>query len=670
MTVLIKVHLAVKGQKRISQASPIVISITKLTCFDEPTKKRKKKKLGKKRAREIGWGSEADPYPGVVKLTLVERDTWTLGDDVVADNIDKKKAIEDDEIVTIPGTLRNRPKAGVFFEPDQQALAKAVTSVANASGDRAWFNFDGRAGAPFEVSIPKAKHEGDESHFFEFSAILTELPTGVEKFGETVTVAAVRRPRSRHRMLAVEPLAQAKTSANSKLLGVLIEAFHPDASHEDKTKLKDRAWSNFMLRRTSETEFQSKIVDSGCSLLAVTMVLRYLRVPKDDDFVSVYDQVIRPMLEKKSFKEKYAPHELLHDNGPALRKIKKASASYSGNKNKDKREALDAYLNDNGLETDPKFFGIDFKSEKLSDKGKAYVRPATIKAHYFPVMLLWYMRQKQGSNDSYQVEVLTARKQVLKQTDGVTTLELEDVAQIIRPADQQKGLDTSENTYYANAKGHAFPLTSAMKKDFGVTTTAKVVKSLGAGWTKFVKNTIDKGLPLIAIMSPGVYTAALGLARTSGHWIVITGYRTDEKGNVWYIINDPARGGAMQYDALNEQQLGDWLDATYTTRAEEKNTANAAYNEKKKKKKNFKERRTDYTAEELKKEATKERELKGYNLFLDRRKLLTPKVLHVLEPRGWTAAHAKILEYDGRSKWTDKEPTAMVLQSAAKDPEE
>lgn len=664
MTVQLKLKLAVKGQKRVSEAAPIVVSITRLSCFDPPKKPSKRKKTGKQRKREVGWGTEADPFPGTVTMTLVERDTWTAGDDVVSDQIDQREAIKDDEIITIPGTLRLHPTAskGAMFEPDETALSKAVASVASASGDRAWFNFDGRTGSAFEVPIPKDKEEGDESHFFEFSAMITGLPAGVEKFSEESKVVAVRRPRNRHQMLAVEPLAQAVTNANSKLLGVMVDAFRPNATKEEKKLFKDREWSKFMLRRTSKVAFMSEIVNSGCSLLVIAMVLRYLRVPSDDGTISVYDKVIGPMLEEGSFEAKFAPRALRYDNTAS---ISAAASVYKGKKKKSQRQALQKHLEDNGLSTDPDFFGIDFAAETFldtSEEGKVFVEPATVKAHYYPVMLLWYMRQKQGSNDKYDVEVLTARKQVLKEVDGVTTLTLETVelkdgapARIIRPAHQE--LDTTTNTYYANKKGHAFPLSKDMKNDFGVTSKATEVEGLGADWPQFVKDTIDEGLPLIAIMSPGVYTTAVGLAGTSGHWVVITGYRTDEDDTVRFIINDPARGGAMQYDVLYEEQFDDFLAPALEQIAAERNAKNEATNKKRKNEK----LRTDFTGQEIHDEAVKPRERKN-NLFLDRRKLLTPRVFHVIKPKGWDPAHAKVLEYDGRSKWKDVSPTAMVVK--------
>ena len=197
-----------------------------------------------------------------------------------------------------------------------------------------------------------------------------------------------------------------------------------------------------------------------------------------------------------------------------------------------------------------------------------------------------------------------------------------------------------------------------MKKDFGLTSSEHIVEDLGADWAQFVKDTIDDGLPLVAIMSPGVYTAALGLAGTSGHWVVIAGYRTDEDGTVRFIINDPARGGAVQYDALFEDQLDEFLMPALKVIADEKN----ASNEKKNKKKRKKKLKTDYTAQDIYDEHVKPRERQGHNLLLDRRKFLTPRVLHVIKPKGWDASHAKVLEYDGRSKWKDVSPTAMVAK--------
>ena len=279
-------------------------------------------------------------------------------------------------------------------------------------------------------------------------------------------MVAVRRPRNRHRMLAVEPLAQASTPASSKLLGVIIEAFHPGASAEDKKKLKDRAWSRFMLRRTSASAFQSLFVSSGCSLIVSTMILRYLRVPADGGFETVYDKVIGAMIDAKSFEEKFAPREFLYDNA---RSIKAAASVYSGNKNKKARKALQAHLDANGLSTDPDFFGVDFKSETLADTstdGQKFVKPATLAehSHYPPVMVLWYIRQKQKSDDTYDVEVLTARKQVLKEVDGTTKLELEPVtfkenktdtaAKIVRPSNT--ALDSTDNTYYATRRATGF----------------------------------------------------------------------------------------------------------------------------------------------------------------------------------------------------------------------
>jgi hypothetical protein len=51
----------------------------------------------------------------------------------------------------------------------------------------------------------------------------------------------------------------------------------------------------------------------------------------------------------------------------------------------------------------------------------------------------------------------------------------------------------------------------------------------------------------------------------------------------------------------------------------------------------------------------RERELKGWNLPIERRKLMTLRRIYVLQPKSWVPKdHRHTLLYDGRSKWTEK----------------
>jgi len=422
-------------------------------------------------------------------------------------------------------------------------------------------------------------------------------------------------------------------------MNLIMSVFHPNAA--DKKKLEDRSWSKFMLQRTDDTKFQSQLVTSACSLIVLTMVLRYLRVPDGEGgLVSVYDKVVTPMVEGKTLESKYAPRELLWSEGAAS---KARLAAYPDPKTKKKatekaeakaqRDALEKALADAGKTVDTDFFGIEFSVEAEhadgSETAKHHVRAASLsKDTYWPIMLLWYLRQKDDVEENYDMKVRKAFKQVVVEDDGGTSVALERLAagDMIRPA-KPKGTD--DGKYLANNDGHALPATSAVRSVFGLDSQQIDATTLEGAWGDKIKEFIDDGFPVIGLFSPGIYSKAIGLEKTAGHWCLFVGYRTDENGERSFILNDPARGNAPQYDVLREDHLQQFLIGKGYN---DQDLPPGSGNNK-----------------------PKERELKGWNLPIERRKLMTLRRIYVLQPKGWVPnEHRHTLLYDGRSKWTAK----------------
>jgi hypothetical protein len=615
----LQVKVALVGPRTVTQADPLVVTITK--CM-----------TGVKR----GWGTNNDPFPGTVKIAIIERDTWSGGgDDLVPDNNKKHPhpALQDDLVIEFEGHFEiNASKKGANFIVDEDKAAAALVTNKNMSPDRIWLNFEGRNGDPFELSVPRDAAEGDEGFFLEISAVITEIPVKMNLETQVVPVSRVRTP---HTVLAVEPLSQSKMSAGLAL-NLIMSVFHSNAA--DKKKLEDRSWSKFMLRRTDDTFFESMLVDSACSLIVLTMVLRYLRVPDGQGgLVSLYDKVVTPLVEGKTLEAKYAPREFLWNAKSAKEALEAAyvvpsKPAAERAKAQAKRDALAKALADAGKTTDADFFGIEFSETKHADgseEAKQFVRAASLsKDTYWPVMLLWYLRQKESIEESYDVKLLKAFKQVVVEDDGGTRVVLErlaagDMVQAAKP----KGTETG--TYLTKRDGHALPATSAVRTVFGLDSQDIDTTTLQEGWGDKIKQFIDDGLPVIGIFSPGIYSKAIGLEKTSGHWCLFVGYRTDETGERSFILNDPARGNAPQYDVLREDQLHKFLvDNGYDNQEPPPGSGN---------------------------NKPKDRELKGWNLPIERRKLMTLRRIYVLTPKGWVPNdHRHTLLYDGRSKWTEK----------------
>lgn len=600
--VSIKVAIVAKGT--VSKDNPITVSITE--CIK-----------GKKR----GWGSDADPFPGTVKLSIVERDTWGAGDDLVPDDPDEK-GIVDDTVVEFEGRFEaNASKKGANFVPDETKATEALAKTDKTSPDKVWLTFEGRTGDPFELFLPRDANEGDESMFVEVAAMVTGLPEGV-KASSDEKVVAVSRVRTPHTILAVEPLSQSTMPSESLAMDVILAAFHGDATADEKKKLADRKWSRFMLLRSSDKFFQSVLVDSACSLIVLTMVARYLRVPDGaGGFESLYDKHVATA----TFDDTYAPRKLMFESEDATKVLHGAYKVPKSKKEKAEMEAKRAELVEvlasEGKTPHETFFGIAFETSQhaeTSDEAKPFLEAASSsKDNYWPVMLLWWIRQRAKLVENYDIEWVKAFKQVVVDEGGTKKVVLERLADgdMIK-ASQGKGAAPEEGWFY-NDKGHTLPAASKLQKAMDLDEQYQLVD---ADWETFVTTKIDEGLPVIGLFDDGIYSAAAGKAGTVGHWCLFVGYRTDERGKKSFILNDPARSGAPQYDTLREDDLQKLLEQ-----------------------RGLADKKTG-------KGSTRERQ--GWNLPIERRKLMSLHKMWVLKPKGWKPEHRQVLQYDGRSKWS------------------
>lgn len=189
--------------------------------------------------------------------------------------------------------------------------------------------------------------------------------------------------------------------------------------------------------------------------------------------------------------------------------------------------------------------------------------------------------------------------------------------------------------------GIVMPVPAKYKKTFGLKQRSVLITDIEDDepgdpdlkpWQRLVVATLERGLPIVAVFSPGQYST-----RTkTGHFCIIVGFRylpdpaDATKQKIRFIINDPAGGRTHQYEAHDEEELtpqGKTLTETLRT--------------KKPKKLGLK------------------RERQGRNLIIDRRKLLSIREMYIIEPADkdgstWdTNRHARFLYSEGKQKAYD-----------------
>ena len=635
---VVSIMVALTAPKNITQDTPALFQITQ--CQHRKRKKRKR-----------GWSNKANPYPGEVKLVFSERDTWTKGDDLIG-----KLKGSDDALFEIKGHLEaNESDFGANFVPDPDSLKKAVESQTPAS-DRLWFAFEGSEDKAFELMIPRDPEEGEEGHFYDFAVTIAKL--GTAKVETKQRMIPLTRPRTPHRILTVEPGGQGGLGAGTQMRKLIREAFYPHLTNGEANVALSQNWGNFMLKRASEKTFSSKFKKSACSLITLCSVLRYLRVPgPDGKLASVYDKVIGRKIKAKSLKAEFAPRrmDINTDEG-----IKASKGAYT---KKAAKDALRNAMKDQGM-TIPNFgdhFGVEFETANAEEgsaawKAKAHVADFGDKK-LPPVMLLWYLRQRQQLKENYD---FTHHKAfIYRVKDGVVERKRFRKGDQAYPT-QGKGSSSGAATMYD--KGIVLPVTETVRSDFGLVRERFSSHELGADWEEKIQSYIDDNLPVMVLFSRSIYTQAAykGDVQTDpeklakqletynewkgkslpGHWCLIVGYRK-EKDRTHYIINDPAKRNAVQYETLREDDLQDLLD------------------------------RREVTAEKDMPghQADKPRDLMGWNIMVERRKFLSANKFEVLKPRGWDRSHGNALKFDGRSEWTFEDPPTPKTPATEDDEE-
>jgi hypothetical protein len=633
------------------------------------------------------WRPEDLPRPVTIEVVEVDRgdgDDMNSAEDVIARFSGTLQAAADDTarldaptLVTATSPSRSPDRVWVRFadQPDNQAV---------------------EAGIPFSEAIAakRKKDAGKPAEFIANEGAFYEVAVRVRDGGAEgpeLAMSAVAAVRQRSfLLLAVEPLSQNDAGMNHPAGKKILSTFHPGQESE----FRPRNWDGAVLRLRGHSPMV--MGDSGCSYAIMTMVLRYLRVDAPPAPVEPGAEAIAPTDQTagstvRLFDLHVVPDELEKEpdckprffkgtpfNSEDIVKVPAqrweaereafllhflAAAEAAGEaKSKSAKKKLtkqllafyDAQTNGRG-----DFVRAPAPSEENIDETPFYhpISKAVGDNDFVP-LLIWRLHVLDGRKESYAMRrtPLSQQRLLLQGPSDYRTLahgQHEAWVPAYETIDLEKDGKRLEllDHMTAGAPGVAaeheggilIPLSGTFAKTFGLVETAPHLDANAypddqpgdpdmAPWQRFVVATLERGLPVVGLFSPGQYSTR----DTGGHFILIVGYRflTDPddptKKRVRFILNDPAGGETLQYEGHDEIELNPpGVDPGDPLREEDK---------------------------KRKKGKAMDRERCGLNLVIDRRKRLSLREIRVYEPgskkaSSWDAArHARFLWFRGRVK--------------------
>ncbi len=300
---------------------------------------------------------------------------------------------------------------------------------------------------------------------------------------------------------------------------------------------------------------------------------------------------------------------------------------------------------------------IDEPPISVSIDPSSYFSNEAVSAQSFVPLLVWYLNMYDRREDGYTVRRRSLSQPMLMVAGESDYTELGPydhkewvpqygVLPLMVGGEQMHILDMVQQgtpgTSASNGAAILVPLSNGLRKHFGLVSTAphKLVKDYPADypgdpelepWQRFFVETLDRGLPIVGLFSPGQYS----LRDSGGHFCMVVGYRfradpeDSGKKEIRFILNDPAGGRTFQYEAHNERELNpEGVDPGAPIKG-------ASYEDGKYKK------------------SAMDRERSGLNLILERRKRLSIREVRVYEPGTggslWKPnAHARFLYFQGR----------------------
>jgi hypothetical protein len=522
----------------------------------------------------------------------------------------------------------------------------------------------------------------NEGSFYELAARVRE---GHQPDGGELALSGATAVRQRaFLLLAVEPLSQNDSSMSHDVGQRILETYHPT----EVAKHQPRNWDGCVIRFRSHDPMM--IGSSGCSYVIVAMLVRYLRVdvpaapPEQGEAAlaptdPVKDQTIRLWDAKIKFDELSAevdsqPRFNIQELTPGfdtfldISKARyekeeaafmahfEAKATDAGLKPGERKSLLKDIRKSFSTKTkDKDVFMLETPAVAPGPDSADYFKTRTLTAQSYVPLLVWYINVFDKRKDGYTMRLhnLNQHELELVGASDYTTLNHEQYEQWVPQYKEIPFMNGTtrlqkcdmeaagtEGTSAGNDYAILVPLSGNLlaKLDLISTEPHKLVADYPddypgdvelTPWQRFCVATLDRGLPIVGLFSPGQYS----LRDNGGHFCMIVGYRyrvdpaDQNKKEIRFIINDPAGGLTFQYEAHDERELNpEGLDPT------------AVIKEKNKK-------------------LGMERERQGLNLIIERRKLLSLREIRVYEPKdkhgasAWnTNRHARFLFYQGKLK--------------------
>lgn len=567
-----------------------------------------------------------------------------------------------------------------------------VTSPSR-SPDKLWIRFANQAdadvieaGIPFSPAIKassskkndgkEAEHSANEGSFYELAVVVREGPALEGTVLVTSAATAVRQRA--FVLLAVEPLPQ-NNSSMTHLAGVrILETFHPG----EVDLHQPRNWDNTVLR--IRDRFPMNLGNSGCSYVIVTMLLRYLRiddpaaagapgeqgaetlVPQDatkgttvrlfDHHIKLPDLEATPAHKPRFFKEpkvaEAAAEKLAEQKQAFIDHFVHAAGSIGDKDRKKLIKKLGKFFDEQTEGKEAVVMVAPHSAENV-DESECYEpasRPITAQ-DYVPLMV-WRLHVLDDRSHTYALRRydVNHHRVKLEGASDYRALKHEEHTQWIPQFDEvplevggkrlavfdhmevgERGKSSS------NDDGILIPMSSTLLKTFGMIETAPYSKVVEFGdnepgdatlvpWQRYFVRTLERGVPLVGLFSPGQYASR----DSGGHFCLVVGYRyradpnDPDKKKIRFIINDPAGGRTHQYEAHDEEELNpEGVDPTAVLKP--KNT-----------------------------KLGMERERRGLNLIIERRKRLSIREVRVYEPgangtSSWNPGrHSRFLFFRGK----------------------
>jgi len=491
---------------------------------------------------------QAPTPPERVRIEVWESDAKKFE----VDDYDNQKLPDgnDDKVAVFEGSLTPHPTRadGYVFE-DLDGKPQLSTQQGN---DHVFLRFEGEAaGTKHECPIPSFRIEPQEDtdgEFYElyFLVFDADAPAGAKPLVRSQTHFVRRRTDV---LLAVEPMNQASAHLSSPLAKQMFKRYYGG-----KTTTANRQWGDIVLQ-VRGNGLSILLGQDGCSYTVLTMVARYLQVPKP----SSAGATVPADIEWETIYDRTAGRTLPAANAPWLKKdfqkIPRAAQIEGLSKDlftKHKTEWRKA-----PKAAEPASLTPAPASDPQRPVSDLVVRKDTMPQHWYVPRLVWWVRQGDGNGSDPAAHFLRGQMRWDTFPKGSPGSEKEAMVDATGKPIFRYGFPNEKSDGFSRAKDSLlFPpaksVTPNLFKGLGLDLKSKRLKHKDPDWSDWVVKHLRRGLPVLAhwksgrFLPPGV--------KAGGHYTLIVGFRTVD-GRKRFIINDPAGARKLQYECLFEDEL-------------------------------------------------------------------------------------------------------------------